>query len=93
MKKDILDLGKETKNEKSMIIIEQKYWLERAGIRRDTSENLYQQRGKGWDNQREWKGKWIKAIGEKSVNKKGKDNITKRLFMSLMLIFQNSETT
>ena len=41
----------------SMIIIEQKYSLEIAGNRIDTSENFYQLRGKDGDNQRDWKRK------------------------------------
>lgn len=53
MKKGIFSLGKQTQNEKSMAIIEQKNSLEKAGNRIDTSENLYQQRGKAGDNQRE----------------------------------------
>ena len=53
MKEDILSLGKQIQNEKSMIIIEQKYSLEIAGNRIDTSENFYQQRGKAGDNQRD----------------------------------------
>ena len=49
MKKDSLHLGKQIENENSTTIIEQKYLLEIAGNRIDTSENLYQQRGKQLD--------------------------------------------
>lgn len=42
MKRDILDLVKQIENEKTMVIIEQKYSLEIAGSRIDISETLYQ---------------------------------------------------
>lgn len=68
------------------MMIEQKHSLEIAGIRIDTSDNFTNKEERLETISENEKGKWIKAIGEKSINKKDKDNITKRVFMSLKLI-------
>lgn len=52
-----------------MMIIEQKYSLEIAGNRIDTSDNFTNKEERLETISGNEKGKWIKAIGEKSINK------------------------
>lgn len=85
MKKNILDQGKQIENEKGNVIVEQKYSLEIAE-NNNTSENLSATKRKGLrQSEGMKKGNGIKAIQEKSVNKKDRQCSKKIMVLKLIL--------